>query len=232
MVWASCAAFGLAARAGVAGGLAGGGGGAESLVVTTGAASPVERPLARTTSSFVMRPRSPEPRTSSRFTSRSSASLRMVGLASALPVALRDAASCRSGDTSPEGTTPLRRGAGALGEVETLGASARVPVSALSSIWQRTAFTATTSPSCARIFTTRPPCGAGSSLSALSVAISTSGSSFRTMSPSRTRHLLIVPSDTLSPSCGMMTSMTIGRISSSGRDAPFLPVSHPPLPAG
>jgi hypothetical protein len=73
-----------------------------------------------------------------------------------------------------------------------------------------TVFTGTTSPSLASSFTTRPVTGAGSSLSALSVAIETRGWSFVTSSPSCTNHFAMVPSLTLSPSCGRVTSMIMG----------------------
>jgi hypothetical protein len=70
-----------------------------------------------------------------------------------------------------------------------------------------TVFTGTTDPSAARSFATRPLAGAGSSLSALSVAMDAIGWSFSTASPSRTSHLEIVPSATLSPSWGRITSI-------------------------
>ncbi len=55
----------------------------------------------------------------------------------------------------------------------------------------------------------RPAVGAGRSLSALSVAIETMGWSLATASPSRTSHFEIVPSETLSPSWGSVTSMSM-----------------------
>src|SRR4051812_28081339 len=57
-----------------------------------------------------------------------------------------------------------------------------------------------------------PEAGDGTSLSALSVATSTIGWSFLTESPSLTNHLVIVPSTTLSPSCGITTFTAIAVI--------------------
>ena len=105
-------------------------------------------------------------------------------------------------------------GSGGGSETGAPGAAERealVVPAAPSSIWAITVFTATTDPSVARSFATRPPTGEGSSLSALSVAIEASGWSFWTTSPSRTSHLEIVPSATLSPSCGRTTSMSMGQ---------------------
>ena len=139
-------------------------------------------PAARITSSLVTRPRSPVPCTPARSTFCSSAALRTVGVASGARA-----------DTD-------------AGAMETGGPGA-AESARLSSSCAMTAFTATTSPSAASSFEMRPAAGAGRSLSALSVAIDTSGWSFLTMSPTRTSHFEMVPSETLSPSCGRVTSM-------------------------
>src|SRR5439155_11387355 len=67
--------------------------------------------------------------------------------------------------------------------------------------------TLTVSPSGTLIETTFPPTGEGTSVSTLSVEISNSGSSRSTFSPSFFSHLVMVPSTTVSPSCGMVTGV-------------------------
>jgi hypothetical protein len=64
--------------------------------------------------------------------------------------------------------------------------------------------TLTVCPSCTRIFVTVPAAGDGTSVSTLSVEISNSGSSWAIASPSFFSHFRIVPSTTVSPSCGML----------------------------
>jgi len=71
---------------------------------------------------------------------------------------------------------------------------------AVSSIWQSTVLTGTTSFSFTSLRMTRPFAGAGTSASALSVDTVKSGWSFLTRSPSFTSHFETVPSETLSPS--------------------------------
>ena len=63
--------------------------------------------------------------------------------------------------------------------------------------------TSTVSSSWARILTSLPACGAGTSASTLSVETSTIVSSLATQSPSCLCQVRIVPSDTDSPICGM-----------------------------
>src|SRR6266511_567143 len=74
-----------------------------------------------------------------------------------------------------------------------------------SSISARFVPTDTVSPSGTRIFVRVPATGEGTSVSTLSVEISNSGSSRPIASPSAFSHLRIVPSMTVSPSCGMVT---------------------------
>ena len=65
---------------------------------------------------------------------------------------------------------------------------------------------ATVSPSLTRISTTVPAMGDGTSVSTLSVDTSNSGSSTRDRVADRLNHFVIVPSVTVSPSWGMVTS--------------------------
>src|SRR2546426_6607553 len=67
--------------------------------------------------------------------------------------------------------------------------------------------TLTVSPSGTLIETTFPPTGEGTSVSTLSVEISNRGSSRSIVSPSFFSHLVMVPSTTVSPSCGMVTGV-------------------------
>ncbi len=75
-----------------------------------------------------------------------------------------------------------------------------------SEITARRAPTSTVSPSGTRISDTTPADGAGTSESTLSVETSNSGSSASIVSPTCLNHRVIVPSVTVSPSCGMVTS--------------------------
>ncbi len=161
---------------------AGSGGGGGGVAIRSGA---VELPIAAMTSSLTMRPPSPEPWTLERSTSFSRASLRTEG---------------EVGEGASE--------TAALGACFVFddGVTSALPVSSISQIASPTA---TMSSSDARSCVTTPATGAGSSLSALSVRISTRGSSFATDCPTETSHLPIVPSTTLSPSCGMVTLVAI-----------------------
>ena len=71
-----------------------------------------------------------------------------------------------------------------------------------------TAPTSTMSPSAATISTRTPDMGDGTSESTLSVDTSKSGSSSATCSPTCLNHWTIVPSTTVSPSWGILTSDT------------------------
>ncbi len=66
--------------------------------------------------------------------------------------------------------------------------------------------TSTVSPSGTRISETVPAAGEGTSVSTLSVEISTMVSSASIASPTCFSQRLIVPSETLTPICGMTTS--------------------------
>jgi hypothetical protein len=69
-----------------------------------------------------------------------------------------------------------------------------------------TAPTGTVSPSFARTSVRIPDTGDGTSVSTLSVDTSKSGSSAATASPTFLNHFVMVPSVTVSPSCGSFTS--------------------------
>ena len=69
-----------------------------------------------------------------------------------------------------------------------------------------TAPTSTVSPSAATISVSTPDMGDGTSESTLSVDTSKRGSSSATLSPTCLNHWTMVPSITVSPSCGILTS--------------------------
>jgi hypothetical protein len=70
--------------------------------------------------------------------------------------------------------------------------------------------TSTVSPSGTRISVITPDAGDGISVSTLSVEISTNTSSSTTESPMFLAHERMVPSVTVSPSCGIVTVRDIG----------------------
>ena len=72
-----------------------------------------------------------------------------------------------------------------------------------------TAPTSTESSSCARISSSTPAAGEGISVSTLSVDTSSSGSSAATVSPTCLSQRVTVPSVTLSPRAGRVTSVDI-----------------------
>src|ERR1700722_17074331 len=77
--------------------------------------------------------------------------------------------------------------------------------------------TSTVSPSSTRMAVRTPPAGDGTSESTLSVDTSNSGSSRATWSPTALYHLVMVPSVTVSPSCGMVTSGNVEPPSGQGQ---------------
>src|SRR3954464_8490583 len=74
-----------------------------------------------------------------------------------------------------------------------------------------TAPTGTTSPACTWIAASMPAEIAGTSIDTLSVSISNRLSPGFTASPAETNHFEILPSATVSPSCGIRTSMLPAR---------------------
>ena len=83
------------------------------------------------------------------------------------------------------------------------GAATTAPASPTTPI---TAPTGTVSPSGTRISVKTPATGEGTSVSTLSVETSNKGSSAATVSPTFLNQRVIVPSVTVSPSCGRVTS--------------------------
>jgi hypothetical protein len=83
------------------------------------------------------------------------------------------------------------------------------PAAAESETTARIVPTSTVSPSGTRISDTTPPAGDGTSESTLSVETSKSGSSRSIVSPTCFSQRVIVPSVTVSPSCGMITSANV-----------------------
>ena len=76
--------------------------------------------------------------------------------------------------------------------------------------------TSTVSPSSTRMAVSTPSAGDGTSESTLSVDTSNKGSSRATWSPTALYHLVMVPSVTVSPSCGMVTSGNVESPSGQG----------------
>src|SRR5580658_1837556 len=81
-----------------------------------------------------------------------------------------------------------------------------------------TAPTGATSPSTTRISLSTPASMAGTSIETLSVSISNRLSPGCTVSPADLNHLVILPSATVSPSCGMRMFIAARRISPVHRD--------------
>ena len=94
-------------------------------------------------------------------------------------------------------------GAGAAGAGAVVGALPAAPTTAI------TVPTGTVSPSLALISVTVPATGDGTSVSTLSVETSNNGSSAATVSPTFLNHRVIVPSVTVSPSCGRVMSAMV-----------------------
>ena len=107
---------------------------------------------------------------------------------------------------------PLRGGAFSAGAGAAFGASFGVSMACaspgLASVASRasTVPTSTVVPTSTRISVRRPAAGDGQSVSILSVEISQIVSSYSTQSPTCFFHSTIVPSETLTPICGIVTS--------------------------
>ena len=99
--------------------------------------------------------------------------------------------------------------AGAAGVSVFAGAGGAAFASPLSPILATTVLISTVSPSSTTISRRMPAAGAGISASTLSVDISKRGSSRSIRSPTCLSHLVMVPSATLSPIWGMITSVLI-----------------------
>src|SRR5919107_554476 len=170
----------------------------------------------------VTRPPVPEPGTSAIFTSCSAARRRTTGEER---VRRSVSASC----TSPRPLPPLR-GARATGPSSS--ATGWATVSEVGNSSERTTCfsggasvaggaaasatrtisvpTSTVVPSGTRNFSILPATGEGSSAFTLSVSTSARGSSISTSSPSAFSQRVMVPSVTLSPSCGIVTGLATG----------------------
>ena len=127
-----------------------------------------------------------------------------TGAASSTATGVAGAGGTRGGVTA--GVT-----AGAAGA----GVSTGAPTSDSSPIKANSAPTSTTSSSWAANESRIPVTGEGISVSTLSVEISTRGSSVLTWSPTFFNQRVMVPSVTLSPSCGILTETDIGAPSNS-----------------
>ena len=106
------------------------------------------------------------------------------------------------------GAAAIGAGASAGGATGAGAAIEAAPASAV--ITANTVPTSTVSPSAIRISARKPAAGEDTSESTLSVETSKSNSSCSTRSPTFLNHLVIVPSVTVSPSWGMVTSDMAG----------------------
>ncbi len=178
-----------------------------------------------------MRPPTPVPVTSDALSALSAKSLRTIGesrsdsAAPSLAAPSLDTASmggCGAGaaSTTSAGGAGGGGGAGAGagggggaaaagGGAGAAGGGAAVAAPALSPITARRTPTSTVSPSGTRISVTTPAAGDGTSESTLSVDTSKSGSSRATVSPTAFIHRVTVPSVTVSPNCGIVTSANV-----------------------
>ncbi len=86
-------------------------------------------------------------------------------------------------------------------------AAVAAPAPAASEITATTAPTGATAPDATRISASTPLVVEGTSMETLSVSISNRLSPGLTGSPTDLNHLAILPSDTVSPSCGIRTSI-------------------------
>ncbi len=108
------------------------------------------------------------------------------------------------------GAADARGGAtGAFGGAPVAAACGLVTAPALSAITATTAPTGATSPAGTRISAMTPGDVAGTSIETLSVSTSNRFSPGRTASPTDLNQVVILPSATVSPSCGMRTFIPI-----------------------
>ena len=194
-------------------------------IPSNGSARPGLSRRNRSTSARVTRPATPVPVTRAGSTPFSDNNRRTTGESNlpdeALPRTPPDA-----GTTPPAaaGAMPSVESAPAPGWPETVadpvsadvfgvdaaagaGSAAGTLVESTGSMRQRRAPTATTAPSPATISASTPASGDGTSESTLSVETSYSGWSAATDSPTPTNQRVMVPSVTVSPSCGRRTSV-------------------------
>src|SRR6202022_4410797 len=157
------------------------------------------------TSAFITRPPAPEPGTLLRSSPCSCATLRPTGVART-PFASTAGAGAELEDATCAGPDAV----GTAGVAPAFGAEV---ADALPASSRRASGppTVTTAPSFASCSTSTPVVGEGISVLALSVAISTSGSSRSTFWPVFAIQRTTVPSITDSPSCGITTVVISGR---------------------
>src|SRR6187551_966901 len=122
------------------------------------------------------------------------------------------AAACGAG-AAGSGSGSGAAGASSFGSSVAGGAGGAEPAGPMTASFVPTS---TVSPSGTRICSTTPDPGLGTSVSTLSVEISSSDSSAAISSPSFFSHLVIVPSDTETPICGMTTSIAVSVAIPSG----------------
>src|SRR3984957_4297924 len=174
----------------------------------------------RSASSRVMRPPEPVPVTSDSLMPFSARSLRTIGESTCGPTpspllpaagAVGAGAGCVSaGAGGGVGGGGGGGGAGGSGSAAAAaGASSDAADAAPSPITASFTPTSTVSPSGTRISLRTPAAGEGTSESTLSVETSNSGSSRSTASPTAFIQRVIVPSVTVSPSCGIITSANV-----------------------
>ena len=138
---------------------------------------------------------------------------------------LSAATAAASGPDSGPGGTGAAGAAGGTGAADGAGGATGAAVDAdplplaeaASPITARVTPTSTVSPSSTRMAVSTPSAGDGTSESTLSVDTSNSGSSRATWSPTALYHLVMVPSVTVSPSCGMVTSGNVEPPSGQGQ---------------
>ncbi|CAB4965090.1 unannotated protein [freshwater metagenome] len=149
----------------------------------------------------------PGPLPTNAFTSIpcSATNLRTTGDNNLLDVATGAGAATTGAGAATTGAGAATTGAGAAttGAAAGAGAAPATPTTAI------TVPTGTVSPSATRISVRVPEIGEGTSVSTLSVDTSNSGSSAATVSPTFLNQRVMVPSVTVSPSCGSVISAMV-----------------------
>src|SRR5262245_1704262 len=200
------------------------------------------------TSSATMRPRGPDGEIAARSMPDSAASRRASGVTTVPPGSLAGpklrsgVRTSRNGSSLMGASVAAGVGEGAEGGLGAAGASLRgaaagaaaagagaAAVAPSPDTTATTAPTGTTSPSWTRISVSTPAEVAGTSIEVLSVSISNRLSPGATASPVVLNHLVILPSATVSPSCGIRMSIgacPVARPSPDQRDVLGLQKLH------
>src|SRR5262249_20429135 len=173
--------------------------------------------MAATTSAATTRPRGPEPIKSDRSTPFSPASLRAIGVTETPPAVfaaanIRDGVrTSKKGSSASVGTATLLEAAGTTtlspGRGPYPAKAASIAISPLAAMTATTAPTGAVAPACTRISARVPAVIDGTSIDTLSVSTSNRLSPGSTASPADLNHFVIVPSATVSPSCGIKMSI-------------------------